>query len=171
VGATTLLAAAFAGSGDAAEPAQEPLVRVDDAWVRGTVEGQTGSGAYMRLTSREDAVLTGASCADAQTVEIHEMKLVKDMMSMRKIDRLALPAHQTIGLDHDYHVMLIGLRRQLLAGQSLHLTLHVLDAKGKAHAIAIDAPIRPLNSPKPAATSDAKSDAKSGAKSGTDAHG
>lgn len=123
-------------------------MRVDDAWVRGTVEGQTGSGAYMRLTSREDAVLTGASCPDAQTVEIHEMKLVNDMMTMRKIDRLPLPAKQTVGLDHDYHVMLIGLRKQLVAGQTLHLDLRVLDAKGKEHVVAVDAPIRALNAPK-----------------------
>ena len=128
-----------------------PLVRVDGAWVRGTVEGQTGSGAYLRLTSREDAQLAGASSPVAQRVEIHEMRLVNDMMTMRRIDRLSLPAHVTVALEHDYHVMLIGLKQQLTVGQKVALTLDIIDAKGAHHAIDVEAPVRPLNAPAPLA--------------------
>jgi len=127
-----------------------PLVTTEDAWVRGTVEGQTGSGAYMRLTAREDAQLVGASSPVAEHVEIHEMRTVNDMMTMRRIDRLALPAHTPVALDHDYHVMFIGLKHQLLPQQKVPITLHVLDAGGHRHEVRIEAPVRALNTPPPA---------------------
>jgi len=143
--ARQLLAAALllAGAGHAAAPA---LVAVEDPWVRGTVEGQTGSGAYMRLTSSEDAQLVGATSPVAEHVEIHEMRTVNDMMTMRRVERLALPAHVSVALDHDYHVMFIGLHHQLLVGQVVPITLQVLDARGRRHAVAVRAPVRALNS-------------------------
>ncbi len=122
-----------------------PRVLVSHAWVRGTVEGQTGSGAYMRLTSREDAQLVGASCAVAARVEIHEMHTVNNMMSMRRVDRLALPAQTTVSLEQGYHVMLIGLRRTLSPGQTVTITLHLLDARGIPFDLDVQAPVRPLN--------------------------
>ena len=140
------LAAAVPATASPAAPAM-PLVAVDDPWVRGTVEGQTGSGAYMRLTSREDTQLVGASSPVAEHVEIHEMRTVNDMMTMRRVDRLALPAHTTVALDHDYHVMFIGLKHQLLPGQTVPITLHVQDAKGRRHAVQFSAPVRALNTP------------------------
>jgi len=143
-------AAWLAAAAAAAAAATEPLVAVDDAWVRGTVEGQTGSGAYMRLTSREDAQLVGAASPVAAKVEIHEMRTVNERMTMRRIDRLALPAHTPVALDHDYHVMFIGLKRQLQVGEQVRITLQVLDAHGRRHAVVVDAPVRPLNSVGPA---------------------
>jgi len=143
-----LAGAALAAAAPAAE--HTPLLEVSDAWVRATVEGQTGSGAYMVLTSREDAQLIGAVAPVAEKVEIHEMHNVNDLMTMRRIERLALPAHVPVALDHDYHVMFIGLRHQLLPGQVVPITLRVLDARGRRHDIAVRAPVRPLNSAPPA---------------------
>jgi copper(I)-binding protein len=139
-----IAAAAVIGTG-AAGAVEAPLVAVEDPWVRATVEGQTGSGAYMRLTSREDAQLVGASSPVAESVEIHEMRTVNDMMTMRRLERLALPAHTPVPLDHDYHVMFIGLKHQLRTGQTVAITLRVLDAKGKPHAVHVLAPVRALN--------------------------
>jgi len=124
-------------------------VAVSEAWVRGTVEGQTGSGAYLRLTSEEDAQLVGASSPVAEKVEIHEMKEIDHRMTMRAIDRLALPAHRTVVLEHDLHVMLIGLRHRLQTGQSVALTLHLVDPHGKPFDVDFQAPVRPLNTALP----------------------
>jgi copper(I)-binding protein len=150
-GGAALLALA-SGPAPAQGPATRalPLVRVQDAWVRGTVEGQTGSGAYLQITSSEDAQLVGASAALADRVEIHEMHETNGMMRMRRIDRLALPANTPVKLDHDYHLMLIGLHRQLEAGQDFALTLDVLDASGVHHAVSVHAPVRALNARPPA---------------------
>jgi hypothetical protein len=40
-------------------------VVVTEPWVRGTVEGQTSTGAYMTLSSAHDVTLIGASPPDA----------------------------------------------------------------------------------------------------------
>jgi copper(I)-binding protein len=141
----TVLSAGLAQAVDTAPP----RVLVSGAWVRGTVEGQTGSGAYLRLTSREDARLVGASSAIASKVEIHEMRVVNNMMTMRAVDSLALPANTTVALEHGYHIMLIGLRQTLETGQSVKITLHLLDAAGLPFDIDVLAPVRALNaSPK-----------------------
>jgi copper(I)-binding protein len=124
-------------------PVPAPPV-VSDAWVRGTVEGQTGSGAYLRLTSPEDAHLVGASSPVADKVEIHEMRMIDERMTMRRIDDLPLPANRTVSLEHDYHVMLIGLHRQLKAGEQVALSLHWIDRRGARRKLDIQAPVRPL---------------------------
>jgi|GEM_PF-533330 len=121
------------------------LLTVGNPWVRATVEGQTGSGAYMELTSREDARLTGASASVAERVEVHEMRMDHDMMRMRRLDSLALPKNTTVALDHQYHIMLIGLRRQLQVGQTVQLTLHLIDATGARRDQDVLAPVRALN--------------------------
>jgi copper(I)-binding protein len=142
-------AALAALAGAAAQAAAPPRVAVSDAWVRGTVEGQTGSGAYLRLTSSADAQLVGASSPVADKVEIHEMREVGNTMTMRAIDHLALPAGRTVALEHGMHVMLIGLKRALRPGQTVALQLHLLDARGKAFQVEVAAPVRPLNTPVP----------------------
>ena len=129
-----------------AASAAEPFVQVDGAWVRGTVEGQTGSGAYLRLTAREDARLVGAASPVAQKVEIHEMRMVGDRMIMRRSESLPLPAHATVALEHEYHVMFIGLKRQLRVGESVAITLDVLDLEHVRERIE-----RPLATPAPGA--------------------
>jgi periplasmic copper chaperone A len=149
----TILVAVFcaASLGMIGAPAKgvEPLVQVEDAWVRGTVEGQSGSGAYLRITSREDAQLVGASCKLAGKVEIHEMREVNNLMTMRRLESLALPAHQAVALEHERHIMLIDLKQRLVPGQSLHIDLQVRDAAGHVHTVGVDAPIRALNAVAP----------------------
>lgn len=133
----------------AAAGAAAPIVAASDAWARATVEGQSGSGVYLRLSSREDAVLVGASSPATDKVEIHEMRQVQDMMHMRRIERLALPAGKTVSLEHDFHIMLIGLRHQLKPGQTLALTLQLLDAHGGHQTLALEVPVRPIDTPVP----------------------
>ena len=138
IAAGAALQAAHAGDGGA------PQVTVSRAWVRGTVEGQTGSGAYMRLTSSADARLVGASSPAAERVEIHEMRRVGDRMTMRAVQSLPLPAHETVALERGYHVMLIGLRQTLHPGASVTIRLHLLDAGDRPFDVELSAPVRAL---------------------------
>jgi len=141
--ACALLATASAASGADTPPA----LAVTDAWARATVEAQTGSGVFLHLTSPQDAQLLGATSAAADRVEIHEMRLVNGMMTMRRIERLPLPAGKTVALDHDFHIMLIGLKHQLQAGSHIDLALQWLDAAGRQHTTQVVVPVRALNTP------------------------
>ena len=73
-------------------------VTVDEPWVRATVAQQQATGAFMRLSSKADSALVQADSPAAQHVEIHEMIMENDVMKMRQIPRLALPAGQTVEL-------------------------------------------------------------------------
>lgn len=106
-------------------------VEVRDAWVRSTVPGQKGSGAFMSIWSKDGAQLVGASSPLAGVVEVHEMKMKGDIMTMRVVSVLELPAGQTVQLKPGgYHFMLMDLKQPLPKGSKLPLTLRLKDAHG-----------------------------------------
>ena len=99
-------------------------VTVKDPWVRATVSAQKATGAFMQITSAQDARLVEAKSPVAGVVEVHEMVMEKDVMKMRAIKGLDLPAGKTVELKPGgYHVMLIGLTRDLAVGEKFPVTL------------------------------------------------
>jgi copper(I)-binding protein len=120
-------------------------VAVTDAWVRGTVAGQSATGAFMRLTSVSDASLVAAASPVAGIVEIHQMKHEGGMMKMSAVDRVALPAGKAVELaPGGYHVMLMGLKQPLKEGETVPVTLTFEDKAGKKQTIEVKAPVRAL---------------------------
>lgn len=101
-------------------------VQVSDPWVRATVAPQKATGAFMQLTSTKAVKVVAASSPVAEMVEIHEMKMDAGVMKMRAVDALALPAGQPVALKPgSYHVMLMGLKAPIKAGDTVPLTLTV----------------------------------------------
>ena len=120
-------------------------VVVTDPWVRGTVAGQTATGAFMQLKAAADATLVSAASPVASIVEIHEMKMDGGMMKMNAVDRLPLPAGKAVDLKPgSYHVMLMGLAGPLRAGDIVPLTLTFEDKAGRKTAVEVKAPVKPL---------------------------
>jgi copper(I)-binding protein len=122
-------------------------IEVKDAWARATVPGQKASGAFMTLTSAKGASLVGVSSPIAKTVEIHEMKTEGDVMKMRAVSKVDLPAGKAVALTGDYHVMFMGLNKELKAGDKVPLTLQ-LESQGKKERIAVTAEVRALDAGK-----------------------
>jgi len=136
--AACLLAAPAWGQGVAA-------VNVSGAWVRGTVAGQTASGAFMELKSAEDAVLLGVSSPVAGVVELHEMSMDNGVMKMRALPKLELPAGKVVALrPGSYHIMLMDLKRPLRKGESVPLTLKVASKGKQPNTIEVRAEVRAL---------------------------
>jgi len=107
-----------------AAQAQSPAVKVDDPWVRATVAPQKSTGAFMQLTAAKAAKVVAASSPVAAMVEIHEMKMDDGVMKMRAVEVLPLPAGQAVALKPgSYHVMLMGLKNPIKAGETVPLTL------------------------------------------------
>jgi copper(I)-binding protein len=133
--------AAFAAALFFALPAAAQ-VTVADAWVRGTVPGQMATGAFMKLTSARDAKLVEASSPVAGVVEIHEMAIVDNVMRMRAVKALDLPAGRAVELKPGgYHVMLMDLKEPLKDGQTVPVTL-LVEAGGKREAVEVKAVVR-----------------------------
>ena len=123
-------------------------VTVAEAWVRATVPAQKATGAFMHLKSDADARLVSAASPVAGVVEIHEMLLDKDVMTMTRIDGLDLPAGQSVELKPGgYHVMLMDLQAQVKEGDAVPLTLVVENKDGSRQTLEVTAPARALNAP------------------------
>ncbi len=120
-------------------------VAVQDAWVRAAVAQQKSTGAFMRLTATRDARLVSIASPVAGVAEIHEMKHEGDVMKMRAVAGLDLPAGQTVELKPGgYHAMLMDLKQPVSAGQSVSLTLVVEGKDGKRETLQVQAPVRAL---------------------------
>jgi copper(I)-binding protein len=136
---SALRAAALSSALLAASIAAHAQVTVSEAWVRGTVAAQMATGAFMKITAGAPAKLVGASSPVAGVVEIHEMAMVDNVMRMRAIDALELPAGRTVELKPGgYHVMLMDLQRGLKEGESVPVTL-TIEQGGKRQAIEVKA--------------------------------
>jgi hypothetical protein len=117
-------------------------VTVTDPWIRGTVQGQMATGAFMKLQSAKDARLVEAASPVAGVVEIHEMALENNIMRMRAVPSLPLPAGRAVELKPGgYHVMLMDLKQQMKEGEVVPVTL-VVETAGKRETIEVKAPVR-----------------------------
>ncbi len=120
-------------------------VLVQDPWVRATVAQQTSTGAFMLLTAKSDSKLIGAASTVADHVEIHKMPMEDDIMKMRQIPELALAANRPVALKPGgYHIMLLGLKRQINVADSIPLTLTFEDNDGNRRQVDIQAAVRNL---------------------------
>ena len=120
-------------------------VQVTDAWVRATVPGQPSSGAFMTVTADSDSKLLSVASPVAKDVQIHEMTMKNDVMSMGPVKSVDLPAGKAVSFDpNGYHVMLMGLTAQLKEGESVPLTLTVENAKGEKQTVEVKAEVRAL---------------------------
>ena len=123
-------------------------VTVADPWVRGTVAQQRATGAFMKLTAPNGARLVEVRSPVAGVVEIHEMTLDNNVMRMRQVPMLDLPAGKAIELKPGgYHVMLMDLKQPMKAGESVPITLVFEDKDKKRQTVEVQAPVRALNAP------------------------
>ena len=120
-------------------------VTVKDAWVRGTVPAQKSTGAFLTLTSSEDAKLVGVSSGIAKSAEIHHSEMQNNVMHMHAVDSIALPARKEVHLrPGGYHLMLMGLAAPVKEGDQVPLTLTIEDGRGKRSRVEVKADVRPL---------------------------
>ncbi|MDN4591174.1 hypothetical protein DBA29_22070 [Xenophilus aerolatus] len=142
--ATKFVAACAVYAGAVAAFAQNAApVETSGAWVRAAVPGQSGTGAFMKLTAQAPLKLVGVATPVAGVAEVHEMKLEGDTMKMRGVPALDLPARQAVELKPGgYHVMLMDLQQPIRVGGSVPLTLTFEDAKGVKSTLALQVPVQ-----------------------------
>lgn len=142
-----VVAVAVAACSGGASPASTG-VTIREPWARTSTMVSGAGAAYMVIenTGSSADALTGGSSDVATAVEVHETYAVQPaestgmggvpspaasgdgmgsgMMGMRRIDRLDIPAGGSVELKPGgYHIMLIGLTRELKAGEDITVTL------------------------------------------------
>lgn len=137
--ASLLMLAALA---TAAQDQQARSVTIDHPYALATAAGQSTGGGFMTLVNRggNDRLLS-MSAQISKSVELHEMKMDGDVMRMRQVDGLVLPAGQTVELKPgSYHVMFMGLKAPLKAGDSFPMKLRFEKAGDVTVSVKIEAP-------------------------------
>ncbi|MBI1771823.1 MAG: copper chaperone PCu(A)C [Burkholderiales bacterium] len=121
-------------------------VTVSEAWVRATVSQQKATGAFMQIKSVKDARLLEVRSPVAGVAEIHKMEMADNMMKMRAVDGVDLPAGKMVELKPGaYHVMLLDLKAQVKEGDVVPVTLVVEGKDKKRETIQVKAIVKPLN--------------------------
>lgn len=102
-------------------------VHIDHPYARASVPGQTSGGAYLTLENKSPAPdsLVSAKTTAADSVEIHTMSMENNVMRMREVSGIDLKQGEKITMQpgNGYHLMLLGLKAPLKAGDKVPLTL------------------------------------------------
>lgn len=120
--------------------ADESLINVSNGWVRETPPGVQNAAAFFTLNNTGTAVkkLTGVQCAPAVATrcEVHEhTHTANGGMLMQKVAApLSIPANgKLVFAPGGYHIMLLELKKPLLAGSTVELVF-LFDDQSTYHA-------------------------------------
>lgn len=148
-----LMALTACNSGDRAPDAGGPTVQASDAICRPTPKGRRMTGCYLTLTSSADDRLTGVESPSASRIEIHESRMESNMMMMNEMrGGLPLPAGEPVVLaPGGHHLMVMGIEKPLVAGDSVVLNLTFLTAPPIEVTATVGQPATSEYAPAPAA--------------------
>lgn len=116
----------------AAAPAGNDTYKIGDLvvvspWTRATPGGAKIAGGYLKVTNNGTSAdrLTGATTANADRVEIHEMSMTDGVMKMRPLaDGLTIKPGETVELKPGgFHIMFMDIKQPLKQGDTLKATL------------------------------------------------
>ena len=123
-----------------------PDIRISNAWARRSPKAATSGAAYMVIENKgkEDDVLIKAEGDVSKNTEIHEMVVDENsVMHMKPVEgqRLVIPAKGKVELKPgSFHIMLIGLNKQLKEGDVVNLTLTF----EKSGVMKVQAPVKKM---------------------------
>ena len=142
---STLVAATLGLSGIGPAQAHDfklGALTIDHPSARATNPGQTVGGGFVKITNGGAADrLVSARAEVSGSVELHTMRMEGDVMRMRQVDGIELPAGQTVELKPGgLHMMFMGLKAPLKAGDSFPLTLKFEKAGEVTVQVKVEAP-------------------------------
>lgn len=120
-----------------------PDIRIENAWIGSTDEGDDMSVAYMSLLSNEDLILTSVTSPRIKTIEMHNTIIEKGVMKMRMTNEIKIEQGKTFEFKSGgSHLMLMDFKGPLKARQKVKLVLHFKDKKNQFFDKSIDAVIK-----------------------------
>ena len=124
-----LLAAALVfGQAAVANPVDAGDLRIAQPFARPSVASQKAGAAYLTIDNRGSKAdkLIGASTPVAASVELHTMHMDGNIMRMREVTAIELQPGAKLAMKpgDGYHLMLMGLKQPLKAGDKFPLTLN-----------------------------------------------
>lgn len=128
-----------------ASAADAPTIRIEGA--KAVMANPTLGAAYGTITADGDDTLTGVNSDCCKAVELHQSSMLNGTMSMRKISEakitrkkpLQLVPHAQATGASSMHIMLIGAKAPLKAGESVDVTLTFKKAGAVKQSFPIEA--------------------------------
>ncbi|RMF01678.1 MAG: copper chaperone PCu(A)C [Chloroflexi bacterium] len=137
-----VLALAACGAAAPAQPSG-PDISVMEPWSRPSPMTAGNGAVYMTLMNQggQADTLLSVESDIAESVELHESKMENDVMKMSPIENVPVPAGGNAKLEPGgKHVMLINLKKELVPGQKVKLTLNF----EKSGPMTVEAEIREM---------------------------
>ncbi|QWD65085.1 copper chaperone PCu(A)C [Polynucleobacter sp. MWH-UH2A] len=101
-------------------------IKIESAYTRATAPGQQVAGGFMKIENKSNAAdqLLSASSPAAGEVQLHEMAMDGNVMRMRQVKDIAVPAGGAVELKPGgYHLMFLNLKGPFTAGQTVPVKL------------------------------------------------
>ena len=122
--ALLITAIGFGGLANA-QNAKVGSVQIENAYTRATVPGQQAAGGFMKIENKGAAdQLVSASSPVAGEVQLHEMAMDGNVMKMRQVKDIAVPAGGAVELKPGgLHLMFMNIKAPLTAGETVPVKL------------------------------------------------
>ena len=132
----------LSATGAVAHEYEQGGLHVDHPWSWPAPPMAANGSAYLVINNhgQADDVLLSADSPVAERVEIHTHMMDGDMMKMRQLENLPVPAGESVTLaPGGHHLMLMGLKQAPKEGERFPLTLHFEQAGEVAVEVSVDA--------------------------------
>ena len=109
-------------------------VEIIEPYARASMPGKPNSAAFLKIINNadKDVSIIAASSEASEHAELHTHKNEDGMLKMVQAQKLLIPAKSSIELKPGGdHIMLIGLKAPLKAGESTSVTLKFDDGDSK----------------------------------------
>ena len=125
-----------------AQNAKVGSVEIEHAYTRATVPGQMAAGGFMKIENKGKAdQLISASSPVAGEVQLHEMAMEGNVMKMRQVKDIPVPAGGAVELKPGgLHLMFMNIKAPLAAGQTVPVKLKF----AKAGEVEVKMPVNAM---------------------------
>lgn len=139
-----LLSIALAGSLATAHEFKAGNLEINHPWARATPGGSTTGAVYFKIknSGAADTLVSVNSNGVAEKAELHTHLNENGVMKMQQVAQVTVPAKGTVLFGPgSFHVMLFGMKRPLIAGEKVPMTLHF----SKAGDVKVEVKIEPID--------------------------
>jgi len=128
-----------------AQEAKVGAIKIEDAYTRATVPGQQVAGGFMKIDNKGGTdLLVSASSPIAGEVQLHEMSMEGNVMKMRQVKDIPVPAGGAVELKPGgMHLMFINIKAPLATGETVPVKLKF----AKAGEVEVKMPVNAMGSP------------------------
>ncbi|MEB8433428.1 copper chaperone PCu(A)C [Cocleimonas sp. KMM 6892] len=117
-----------------AEMSAADSITIVDPYIRAMPPGQKVTAMFMTMENSSPSLqdLVSADTTASEHAELHEHKMIDGMMKMGQVEKISVEANGSAALKPGgYHIMLIGLKKDLQPGEMVDIKLTFKDGSSK----------------------------------------